>query len=444
MTSRFAASVWFGLLLLAMGGATSTAQADDWPQWLGPNGDSVWRETGIVDAIPPGGLPVAWRAPVGLGYGGPAVADGRVYVMDYVPRGEFRIQNNAGARERLEGEERILCFDAESGKLLWKHAYDRPYHLSFPGGPRCTPTVSGGRVFSLGAEGNLTCLDARTGNLLWSKDFARDFDAPTPFWGRTSHPLADGDRVYCIVGGDGRTAMAFDAATGRTLWSALSAKEPGYCSPMWLDRGGARQLLVWHAESVNALVPASGEVLWSVPLVPRYGMAISTPRQQGDLLLAVGYGEGALLQLADGAPEIVWKCSADTGLDSANVTPFLKGDTIYGCDIESGAFQAVRIADGEHLWQTFQPTTGLDRRQRYGSAFIVKQADRFWLFSETGDLILARLSPQQYEELGRFHVLEPTNRVFGRHVVWTHPAFAQRSLFARNDKELVRVDLAAE
>jgi len=103
----------------------------------------------------------------------------------------------------------------------------------------------------------------------------------------------------------------------------------------------------------------------------------------------------------------------------------------------------VRLEDGQRLWQTFAPTMGGTSRRPYGTAFLVKHEDRFFLFSETGDLILARLSPQGYEEIGRVHVLEPTNHSFGRPVVWSHPAFAQRCLFARNDKELVCLDLKA-
>jgi hypothetical protein len=116
---------------------------------------------------------------------------------------------------------------------------------------------------------------------------------------------------------------------------------------------------------------------------------------------------------------------------------------IYGVDVQSGALVGASLEDGERLWQTIQPTTGGERRGRYGTAFLVRQGDHFFLFNEQGDLLLAKLSPQGYEELGRFRVLEATNNTFGRPVVWSHPAFAQKCLFARNDKELVCVDLAA-
>jgi hypothetical protein len=141
---------------------------------------------------------------------------------------------------------------------------------------------------------------------------------------------------------------------------------------------------------------------------------------------------------------VVWRGKAGNAVYCANSTPFLEEGMIYGCDVGTGALMGVRLQDGERLWQTFEPTIGGTRRGRYGTAFLVKHEDRFFLFSETGHLILARLSPQGYREISRFQLLEPTNAVFGRDVVWSHPAFADRSVFARNDKELVRVRLAAE
>lgn len=416
--------------------------ADDWPQWLGPKRDSVWRESGIVTHFPSEGLPIKWRSPVALGYSGPAVANGRVFVMDYVVR-SGQVTNNADGRDRLEGSERMLCLNAENGRMLWKHEYNRAYFMSYPG-PRCTPTVDGDRVYALGAEGNLWCLDASNGRVNWAKDFVKDFGAKTPYWGVAAHPLVHGDTLVCVVGRQGSVAVAFDKRTGRELWRALSASETGYCPPTIVEHAGREQLLIWHAQSLNGLDPQSGDVLWSVPLRPHGGMAIAAPRKLGPHLFASGDGDtAALLKLGDTAPsaEVLWRGSAKMAVYSANCTPFLEDGMIYGCDARTGALMGVRLEDGQRLWETFHPTVGGTRRQQYGTAFLVKHEDRFFLFNETGDLILARLSPQGYEEISRFHVLEPTNQSFGRPVVWSHPAFAQQCLFARNDKELTCVDL---
>jgi len=160
--------------------------------------------------------------------------------------------------------------------------------------------------------------------------------------------------------------------------------------------------------------------------------------------LASNFGVAALLKLDADKPgaEIQWRGESKNAIWSANVTPFIEDGTIYGCDIETGALMGVDMKDGMRLWQTTAATFGGPGRARYGTAFVVKNGDRFVLFNEKGDLILANLTRRGYEELGRQHVLEPTNVVFDRSVVWSHPAFANRCLYARNDKELVCVSMA--
>ena len=436
----------FILCLAFMVLQSSQVPADDWPQWLGPQRDSVWREDGIVSRFPDKGLDVKWRAKVGLGYSGPAVVDGKVFVMDYV-RQSGDINNNPGGRSKLKGRERVLCFDAANGKLLWKHEYDRPYNVSYAAGPRCTPTIAGGLVFALGAHGNLWCLDAKTGKVRWSKDFEKNYNAPTPQWGFSAHPLVVDDQVYCVVGGPGSVAVSFDTRTGRERWRSLTANEQGYCPPTMIEHAGTRQLLIWHPEAINGLDPDTGDVYWTVPLKPSYGMSVTVPRQIGGYLFASGIGNvGALLKLDDDKPgaSIEWRGNPKNAVYSCNSTPVVVDGVIYGNDCGSGALMGVRADTGKRLWQTYEPTSGGTRRASHGTAFIVRHQERFFLFSETGDLILANLSPEGYHEISRFHVLEPTNECFGRDVVWSHPAFAQKCVFARNDKELVCVSLAGE
>ena len=435
----------------------ASARADDWPQWRGPQRDGVWRESGIVDTIPATGLPVRWRVAVKGGYSGPAVANGRVYLTDY-DRPAGPLANAPNDRTQLAGRERVLCFEATTGKLLWKHEYDCPYAISYASGPRCTPTVADGKVYALGAEGNLTCLDAVTGRVIWAKDFKKDYAAPTPIWGFCGHPLVDGDRLICLVGGGGSVAVAFDKDSGQEVWRALSASESGYCPPTMLGDGDTKHLVIWDADKLNGLEPATGRVLWSEPLKPMYGMSIMAPQvadtPSGRVLFASGIGRvGALFRLAaDGSTAgVVWRGAPKTAVYCANSTPFIEGNAIYGCDCDTGMLTAVDLATGERLWETPDATMGGSRRGKHGTAFLVRHepaqssapsANRTWIFSETGDLILAELSPRGYRELARTHILAPTNECFGREVVWSHPAFAGRCVFARNDQELVCLSLA--
>ncbi len=438
------------MVMLVLGGlglllpeVISGLRADDWPQWMGPNRDGVWSEQGIVDRIPEEGLTVKWRVPIKYGYAGPAVADGRVLVPDF----EFKdgeIKNSPGSRNVLEGHERLLCLDAGTGKLLWQDEYPVTYRLSYAGGPRVTPTVADGKVYTLGAEGNLRCLDIKDGKLLWARDFQAEYGAKTPIWGFCSHPLVDGKKLICVVGGEGSLAVAFDKDNGKELWKALSAPEPGYAPPSIIEAGGKRQLLIWPPTSIYSLNPETGEVYWSQPLKPDYGMSIMAPQRSGDYLFASGIGNvGAAFELARDKPEakLAWQGKVDNAVYCANSTPLIDGETIYGVDCRSGGLRAVDLKTGERLWESFAPIDGM-RRRNHGTAFLVKNGDRYFLFNENGDLISARLTRDGYEEQGRFHVLEPTNEAFGRQVVWSHPAFAEKCCFARNDKEIVCVSLA--
>src|SRR5205085_9531710 len=189
-------------------------------------------------------------------------ANGRVYVADRQLSAGASNPSITFARGEIAGTERVLWLNEADGKVLWKHEYDCPYIVSYPAGPRATPAVDGGKVYSLGAEGNLVCLDAEKGTVIWSRDFKKDFGVKTPMWGFAAHPLIDGRRLISLVGGDGSVAVALDKDTGKELWRALSAKEPGYCPPMIYEFGGKRELIVWHPEAVSAVDPESGKVYW--------------------------------------------------------------------------------------------------------------------------------------------------------------------------------------
>lgn len=433
-------------LLTASFGIVSFAQAEDWPQWLGPNRDSVWKETGLVEKFPEQGLTVKWRVPVSLGYSGPAVVNGKVYLTDYVKE-SGDTSNNPGQRRELTGKERVLCLNVIDGKIVWEHGDAVTYKISYPSGPRCTPTVSGGKVYTLGAEGNLLCLDANKGHVIWSKELKKEYKTDSPQWGFCGAPLVDGQKLICLVGGEGSVAVAFDKDTGKELWKALSASESGYCSPSIIEAGGTRQVIIWSADDLNGLDPETGKVYWTQALKPGYGMSIAIPQKHGDLLFASGIGGvGAAFKLDSTKPgaELAWRGTNKTALYSANTTPVIDDEGIlYGADCQSGQFRAVKLETGERLWDSFAPTTNT-RRGGHGTAFVVRSGDKYFLFSETGDLILARLSAKGYDEISRFHVLDPTGECFGRDVVWSHPAFANKCCFARNDKELVCVSLAKE
>ena len=433
----------------------SHSRADDWPQWLGTQRDGVWRETGLVEKFPKGGPPVLWRKPLAAGYSGPAVVGDRVYVMDRERERDQEGKPKRPTRDGIAGNERVLCLSATDGKLLWKHVYDCPYTISYPAGPRTTPLVRDGRVYTLGAMGDLLCLDANEGRVIWSKKLMQEYklDAP-PMWGFAAHPLLDGGLLYCLVGGEKSAVVAFNKDTGKEVWRALTTQEIGYSPPMIYEAGGQRQLIIWLSESIYSLDPATGRVYWKQAYPTdrppqRPAVNIVTVRRLDDSLFLSTFYHGPLMLKLDRdkpAASVLWKGKSNNparpdGLHILMAPPVLKDGHIYGV-CAAGQLRCLKADTGEQVWETFAATGG--KKGDCATAFLVPQGDRYVIFNDQGDLILARLSPKGYEEIDRAHLLEPVQFAYGRDVVWSHPAFARRCVFARNDKEMVCVSLAAK
>lgn len=415
--------------------AASGVRADDWPQWGGPQRDLVWREKGIVRKLPAKGLlPRMWSTPIGEGYAGPAVAAGKVVVTDLVDR------------KGRSATERVLCLDAATGKVLWIHAYAVSYSISYPAGPRATPTVDGGRVYTLGAVGDLRCLDAADGTLIWKRNTVAEFGNNLPVWGMSAAPLVDGEQLIVLAGGLEKGAVvSFDKKSGKELWRAIDDPDVGYCPPVIFSFGDSRQLIVWHPLAVTALDPSTGKLLWEVPFKVRMGLTISTPRKTGNRLFVTSFYDGSMM--VDVAPDgksasVAWLGRGESetktdGLHAIMCTPVVTETHIYGV-CSYGQLRCLDAKTGQRLWETRQPTG----EGRWWNAFLVPHEDRYFLHNEQGDLILATLSAEGYQEIGRAKLVEPTRRVQNRMTIWSHPAFAMKSVFARNDKEIVRVDLS--
>ncbi|MGA2619367.1 MAG: PQQ-binding-like beta-propeller repeat protein [Thermoguttaceae bacterium] len=452
---------WFPVLLALLwpAGIARLGQADDWPQWRGPSRDGVWREEGILEHFPAEGLAVQWRTPVGAGFAGPAVAGGRVFLMDRaVDAAAADVKTQWNYRDKTTGRERALCLDEATGKVLWTHAYPCAYDVSYGSGPRATPTVAGDKVYTLGAMGDLLCLESASGRIVWRKSLVHDYGAEVPLYGFASPPLVDGDRLVTMVGGQGQAVVALDRYTGRQLWKAGNASEPGYCAPLVRTLNGKRQIVVWHADALAGLEPASGKLLWSVHHPLTAGMAISTPAIEGNRLAVATQYEGVLmLEFKPGAaqPAVLWKASAGTlperqwkkaGFNTTMSTVLLIDNHVYGVSLY-GETCCLDGNTGKRLWTTLRPTSGGEvPRERWSTLFMVPHGKQVFIFSEKGDLILARLTPAGYDEIGRSHVLDPDMPSAGgdgRKIVWSHPAFANRCIYARNNHEMVRVSLAA-
>jgi len=443
-------------LLLVLVVPMTIVRADDWPQWLGPNRDGEWQETGILEKFPPGGPKVVWKVKTGQGYGGPAVTQGKVFFGDRILTDKDGKQDTS-IRSGTKGVERMLCLDQKTGEQLWKHEYTIEYKISYGAGPRCTPTVDGDRVYMLGPMGDLNCYNVADGKVLWSKNFLKDYDAKLNIWGFAAHPLVDGDKLICLVGGsEERLVVAFDKKTGEELWTSQSLMaDAGYSAPVIYDFGGRRTLVIWHSRAAIGLDPEMGKRLWSYPWQIKFGLTAPMPKKIGadQLFLTAFYDGPVMLKIgSESTPSEVWKPVSKgekpgqtAGIQSIMPTPYLKDGHIYGV-CSYGELRCISAKTGERLWETRKPVVGTPTEEgketRWGNAFLTPNGDRFFLFNEQGELIIAKLSPKGYEEIDRAKILAPTNKMAGRLTVWCHPAYAGKCLFVKNDEEMVCVDLA--
>ena len=419
------------LVLMLLAVCSGTAIADDWPQWGGPKRDIVWRESGIVKKFETDGLlPRKWSTPIAGGYSGPAVADGRVYITD---------------RERDKRNERILCLDAETGTVIWKHEHAVKYTVSYDAGPRATPVVHDGLVYTIGAMGDMFCFSADKGDIVWEKQFTEDFGTKMPIWGMAASPLIDGDQLITLVGGQDALIVSFDRKTGEEKWRALNDPMVGYAPPVIYEFEGTRQLIIWHPQAVTALNPDDGKQIWTVPFPIKAGLTIPMPRQAGNKLFVTAFYNGPMmLDVTATSAKVAWKGSSNNeiktdGLHSIMPTPVVNGSNIFGV-CSYGQLRGLETQTGKRLWETLKATG----EGRWWNAFIIPHEDRYFLHNEQGELIIANLTSEGYEEVSRAKLVEPTRRVNRRMTIWSHPAFAMQSVFARNDKEIVRVDLSAK
>lgn len=424
----------FASLLVITSMVAATARGDDWPQWRGPTRDGVWRETGLVEKFAGPEVPIVWRVPVGSGYSGPSVAEGRVYLTDRVAE--------------PTQQERVLCFDAATGKSLWTHAYDAQYRVGYPAGPRANVTVVDGKAYSLGTMGHLHCFDAATGKVVWKHELAPEYKIRMPIWGITGAPLVEGNLLIVQVGGEQACLVAFDKETGVEKWRALD-DDASYAAPIMVEQAGKRVCVCMTGESVVGLDPQTGAVYWQIPFPPKnMPIGVATPIYDAGRVMVTSFYDGSmLLKLNADAPTAteVWKRVGrdekhTDALHSIISTPLFLGDYVYGVD-SYGELRCLSAKDGERVWEDLSavPTA------RWSTIHFVQNGDKVWMFTERGDLIIAKLSPKGYEEISRAKLIAPTTAQLGQRggVCWAHPAFADRRVFIRNDEELVCGELAA-
>lgn len=453
--------------------AHAAGDGEDWPQFLGPRANNTSLETGLLDQWPETGPLILWSKAIGTGYSAPSV------------RGERLVLHH-----RIGSQEIIVCFDAATGQPLWQHAYPSgfidPY--GYNNGPRGTPLLTADRCYTFGAEGKLVCLNLLTGELIWQRDTQKDWTVPEAFFGAGSSPMLDGDKLIVMVGGQPNSGVvAFDAATGATLWESVGRanwqgvittgwrverpyvwtgeeKLASYSTPVAATLHGQRHILCLMRQGLVSVNPASGEVNFSYWFQSPVNESVNamTPIVQQDLVLisAAYYRIGAALlrvkpdgktleqvwRLPPKAPTspLEWRNTPQQPLELHWNTPVLHDGHLYafsGRDEPDAQFNCVELQTGKLKWSRNEgwPKHGAHvtpQPKVYGRGSCLLADGKLIVLGEGGLLGLFRVNPQRPEELSRWQVPEL------RHPCWAGPVLSRRRLYLRSEDRLVCLNLA--
>lgn len=398
------------LALAAPALAADPPVGGSWPQFLGPTRDGVYPADDV--GWPDGGPKTVWTVDAGTGWAGPVVADGKLLLY-----------HRNGNRAVLD------CLDPATGKPVWSGGHPTDYEdaFGFDDGPRATPTVAGGRVFTMGAEGTVSAFDLATGKPLWSVDVVKRFRGGKGFFGFASSPLVEGGAVVVNAGGAGAGVVALDAATGTTRWAATD-DEAGCASPVAATVNGSRHVLSMTRAGLVAIAPADGKVLWRHPFRSRQEASVNaaSPLVVGDeVFISAGYDVGgAVLKVASGKPAAVW--ANDTSMSNHYATCVARDGMLYGLHGRQEQQPELRCVE----WKTGKVRW---RHEGMGGGTVTLAGDKLLVLTDRGVLVMADASPARFNEVGRKQVLGFDARA--------HPAVAGGRVYAKGKDKLVCVDL---
>ncbi len=390
--------------------ASASSAIEDWPQWRGPHRDA--HAPGVTPpAIWPKQLTRRWQVEVGLGHSSPVMAKGKIYI--FTRRGD---------------DEVLACLSAE-GKELWQQKYPAPYQVNPAAalhgkGPKSTPAVAAGRVYTFGISGTLTCRDANTGQRLWQKEFTKQFPATSPLYGVAMSPLVEADKCIVHVGGHDKGAlMALDAKTGETLWS-WPDDGPAYASPIVVTLDGVRQVVTQSQKACVAVDFDDGKLLWKIAFQTEYDQnAVTLVEHEGSLIVS-GYNKGVdryRIERKDGEWETdaTWE-NKEVSLYTSS--PLADGDTLFGFSHRhKGELFAINLTTGKTLWTS-------DGRMGE-NASLVETGKVLWALTSGAELIAFKATEKQFEPLAQYKVADtPT---------WAHPVIFSDGVLVKDETKLI-------
>jgi outer membrane protein assembly factor BamB len=395
---------------------TELSDLSEWPGWRGADRLGGWNAPALPDDWPGNGLPRIWQRPVGPGFSGVAVAGGRAFTQD---------------RPKDSPNERVLCFAADDGRSLWTHAYAAEYgDLDYGKGPRATPLVADGRVYTLGAVGHVFCLDAAGGNVLWTRNVVSDFSGRLPMWGFAASPILYDGKLILHIGAEDGCFIALHPLTGELLWRGGS--DPcGYATPILVRHGDQSLLVGWTPQHVVGLDPDTGEQLWKVPYEVTYGVSIASPIAHQGLVFVSGYWEGSkAIRLTNDRRRVELAWEEPRSLRGLMSQPIYREGFVYLLDRENGVV-CFELGTGTTRWMDEHRITPAGRNPQ-ASLVWAGSDGRALALNSVGELVLIRLQPDGFDELGRTSIVGET---------WAHPAYRGTRVWARDDEKIVCVGL---
>jgi outer membrane protein assembly factor BamB len=407
----------------------------DWPDWRGVNRDGTWHEKGVIKSFDSELITPKWSVPVSAGYSGPTVSDQRVYVTDRITK---------------PARERVHCYNAKTGELIWSFNYDCDYYgVGYPAGPRSSVVIDEDRAYSLGTMGHLFCFDKATGKVLWKKDLNIEYEIRMPIWGIAAAPLIYGESIILNIGGSNNACVvALDKLTGVELWRNLE-DDASYVAPILIKQAGKDVMVVWTGQNVVGMNPDNGTVYWIEEFEQKKMVInISTPVIENNYLFVSSFYDGSMLLKLDEEKlgiKMVWRRQGKSerntdALHCIMSTPIILGDYIYGVD-SYGELRCLDLFTGDRIWEDLTAV----KKARWANIYFIQNGDIIYMFNEQGELLTANLSAEGFHEISRAKLIEPTHEQLNRSgegVTWAHPAFAYKHVFVRSDKELICADLS--
>ena len=388
----------------------------DWNQFRGPNRDNLSLDQNLLTSWPDQGPPQAWTARgIGEGYSTVSISNGRVYTM-----------GNVGP------EEKVICLDLESGREIWSTVNGAAYREGQGNGPRGTPSIVDGKVYSLGANGDLSCLDAQTGQQQWRKNILREFGGSNITWGISESVLVDGEKVICTPGGQRATMVALDRNTGNVIWTAAVPTSPraSYSSPIAIEVGGVRQYVNYTHGGVVGVRASDGQVMWGHRESANGTANCSTPVfHNSSIFTASGYDTGgSLFQLQTRNGQTSSQVAYSTKeMKNHHGGMVVVDGYLYGSS-DPGILKCMELRSNHVVWQN----------RSVGKGAVSYADGHLYVRSEQGPVALVEATPNGYEEKGRFDQPQRSGRPS-----WSHPVIASGKLFLRDMDNLLAYDIRA-